>query len=140
MTEESSANIYDAPEAEITVDNDVVDGPQGVSGWLLAYFILPICLGNAAMITFLVIAGPSFSMISAVPIIGLIWIYVGASVFGGIMMFTRYSWVRHYHIVLNIAAILLGLAGSSFGGVLVNALWAGYWYQSKRVSNTYNRG
>ncbi len=66
------------------------------------------------------------------------------NVIGLFSMFAEKPWVRIYHIIYtSILVGLLLLSGALipyFPGILLGlamALWAGYWFKSKRVAKTY---
>jgi hypothetical protein len=112
--------------------SDYADPLYGIRGWLLVYLIGPVGLNLLWLImsmgTFidqgLIAFGVAFLLLIAIALFSL---------------FAEKPWVRVYHICFNlIFAALLLTQLSPFAAFM--AVWAVYWFVSKRVRRTYCSG
>lgn len=112
--------------------SDYADPLYGIRGWLLVYLVGPIGLNLLWLITSmrtfvdqgLIAFGVAFLLLIAIAMFSL---------------FAEKPWVRVYHICFNlIFAVLLLLLPSPFAAFM--AVWAVYWFVSKRVRRTYCNG
>lgn len=123
----------ESDEASVSIPvNDYDDPMYGIRGWLLVYLIGPIGLNLLWLIMSmrsfvdqgLIAFGVAFLLLIAIALFSL---------------FAERPWVRIYQICFNlIFAALLLLQPSPFA--ILMAVWAVYWFVSKRVKRTYCNG
>ena len=117
--------------------NPYLDPLYGIKGWLLLYLIGPMGLNCFWLLT-------SMQQFRATDMMILFAGLLFFNVVGLILMFVEKPWVRTYHLVytsiiggvlLASGALMFSVPGLVFGVIM--ALWAGYWFRSKRVARTY---
>ena len=126
---------------------------EGIGGWLLVYVIMsffslfimllglfiiffrPDIFGEVVLSLFeILISLASFVLLTVAIVlifmkrkVAITWnsIILGLAILGGIFLFNDISTYFEQFI--------------SFGRIVINGLWLGYWYKSERVRNTFVR-
>ena len=117
--------------------------PSGVGGWLLFYALFPTAFGGIAFPIWSLLTGNGIEVPVNVAWEALLLILNAIGFF--LIFFVRRPLTRYFHIGLNatiaIQYLAVGILDSNmrvvFAGLLVFAIWSGYWIRSKRVRETY---